>query len=272
MADSVQLGVIGGGMMGEAIFSRLIAQGQYAPEKILVSDPVSDRRNYLTSTYGVQVTDDNRAVISSECLLLAVKPQVLSQVATQLQDVLSETTSPLIISILAGVSLTRLEAIFSTQPVIRAMPNTPATVGWGMTAIAGGARATSEHIRQAEHLFQAVGEVVTIPEKWLDAVTGLSGSGPAFIALMIEALSDGGVAAGLPRTISQKLAIQTVKGTAELLQQTGWHPGELKDRTTSPGGTTIAGIKTLEKNAVRGSFLSAVLDATRRSQELGQLD
>jgi pyrroline-5-carboxylate reductase len=175
-----------------------------------------------------------------------------------------------VISILAGVPIQRLEAAFPDQPVIRAMPNTPATVGVGMTAITPGQLAQSDHLLIAHQIFQAVGEVVEVPESLMDAVTGLSGSGPGFVAVMVEALIDGGVVAGLPRPIATTLALQTVRGTAELLHSTGLHPAELKDRVTSPGGTTIAGIAHLEKSGFRSALIEAVRTSCQRSQELGQ--
>jgi pyrroline-5-carboxylate reductase len=178
--------------------------------------------------------------------------------------------SPLVVSILAGVTLSNLEAAFGQLPVIRAMPNTPATVGAGITAITPGAYTHIKHLEIARKLFSAVGEVVEVPESQMDAVTGLSGSGPAYVAIMVEALADGGVAAGLPRAIANQLALQTVLGTAQLLHETKFHPAELKDRVTSPGGTTITGIAQLERSAFRSALIEAVKAATIRSQELGK--
>lgn len=267
---SVKLAMIGGGVMGEAILSRLLSQGVYTPQEVLVSEPNGERRDFLTSTYNIKVTSDNKATLqASEVILLAIKPQILDLVVPNL-DIFNSDCQALIISILAGVTLSRLENAFPSQPVIRVMPNTPATVGAAMTAIASGQLATSTHINLAKSIFAAVGEVVEVPEYMMDAVTGLSGSGPAFVALMIEALSDGGVASGLPRAIATKLAIQTVLGTAQLLQQTNLHPGQLKDQVTSPGGTTIAGVATLEKLGFRSAVIEAVKSAYQRSQELGQ--
>jgi pyrroline-5-carboxylate reductase len=175
-----------------------------------------------------------------------------------------------VISILAGVPLSKLEAAFIHRPVIRVMPNTPATVGAGISAIAPGKAVQPHHLKLAQKILAAVGDVVEVPEYLMDAVTGLSGSGPAYVALMVEALSDGGVAAGLPRAIASKLALQTVLGTAELLKQTGMHPAELKDRVTSPGGTTIAGVGKLEQAAFRSALIEAVKAACERSKELGK--
>ena len=263
----VKFGIIGGGVMGEALLSRLLAQQIYQPSEVLVSEPQQQRR-VLLEQYGVQVTAENRAVSSdTDVLLLAVKPQVFQMIAAELVGI--TPTSQLVISIMAGVPLSQLEAAFPQQPVIRAMPNTPATVGAGMTAIALGQHVLDSHQQTAQQLFTVVGEVVEVPEGLMDAVTGLSGSGPAYVALMVEALSDGGVAAGLPRAIATQLALQTVRGTAQMLQETGMHPAELKDRVTSPGGTTIAGVAELERAGFRSALIAAVRAAKQRSQELG---
>lgn len=265
-----ELGIIGGGVMGEALLSRLLASGIYAAEAVLIADPSPERRKVLAEQYGLSVTASNRGVVEgSSVIILAVKPQVFDQVARQFQGV-SCDSSPLVISILAGVPLSRLEAAMPGWPVIRAMPNTPSTVGAGMTAIAAGSRTLTEHCELACRIFEAVGEVVQIPEDLMDAVTGLSGSGPAYVAIVIEALADGGVAAGLPRHIAHQLAIQTVLGTAQLVQQTGMHPAVLKDRVTSPGGTTIAGVSCIEELGLRFALIEAVRAASRRSQELGK--
>ncbi|XHX75822.1 MAG: pyrroline-5-carboxylate reductase [Stenomitos frigidus ULC029] len=266
---SIKLGLIGGGVMGEALLSRLVDRGVYAPQTILVSDPQAERRAFLAHRYGVQVTTENQAAAEAAVLLLAIKPQLFGAVTSPLAEQIG-TRSLLVLSILAGTPLSKLEAAFPNQPVVRAMPNTPATVGAGMTAIAPGVHTQPHHLAQARQIFEAVGEVVEVPEAAMDAVTGLSGSGPGYVALMIEALADGGVAAGLPRAIALQLALQTVKGTAQLLQESGQHPGALKDQVTSPGGTTIAGIAALERAGFRSAIIEAVLAADRRSQELGR--
>ncbi|MGQ9872497.1 MAG: pyrroline-5-carboxylate reductase [Leptodesmis sp.] len=266
---TIQFGIIGGGMMGEALISRLIAQGFYQAQHVMVSEPLPERRSFLMNQYGVQVTDDNSVAATAPILLLAIKPQVFEAVAQELAIAPSTPAPSLVLSILAGTPLAKLEAAFPGKAVMRAMPNTPATVGAGMTAIAPGKQVQPEQIEQAQRIFAAVGEVVQVPESAMDAVTGLSGSGPGYIALVVEALTDGGVAAGLPRAIAAKLALQTVKGTAQLLQETSLHPAELKDRVTSPGGTTIAGIAHLEHAGLRSALIEAVRAAYRRSQELG---
>ena len=265
-----KLGMIGGGVMGEALLARLITTKVYEPEMVLVSEPQPQRRAFLQEKYQVQVTSDNKKAAASEVLLLAIKPQVFDTVVAGLGGFDGVEGKPLIISILAGVSLSRLEAAFPGKPVIRAMPNTPATVGAGMTAIAPGNLVENHHISQAKSIFAAVGEVVEVPEDSMDAVTGLSGSGPAYVAIMIEALADGGVKAGLPRAIASQLALQTVLGTAQLVKESGLHPAELKDRVTSPGGTTIAGVAQLEKAGFRSALIEAVVAAYQRSCELGK--
>ncbi len=259
--------------MGEALISRLLRCQRYTPAQVLVSDRAAERCQFLQQQYGVQTTLDNRSVIAANpgVLLLAIKPQILDQVALEIGDALAQRgVSLLIISILAGVTLERLAAAFPQQAIIRAMPNTPAIVGAGMTAIAANGLVTPEQLAQAQQIFGAVGEVVELPESAMDAVTALSGSGPGYVAVVIEALADGGVAAGLARPVALQLALKTVQGTAELLQTTGMHPAELKDRVTSPGGTTIAGIAQLEQQGLRSALIEAVRAAYRRSRELGQ--
>ena len=267
--------MIGGGVMGEALLSRLLSQSLYSSDEILVSEPSSERREVLAEQYAVKTTQSNRDVIeASRVILLAVKPQVFPLVAKEFKSVelkgAERETPPLVLSILAGTSLSQLEGAMPGWPVVRAMPNTPATVGAGMSAIAIGSRATAEHSKLAQEIFSAVGQVVQVPEVMLDAVTGLSGSGPGYVSIVIEALADGGVAAGLPRAVANQLALQTVLGTAQLIQKTGMHPAELKDRVTSPGGTTIAGIACLEELGMRSSLIEAVRVASSRSRELGK--
>jgi pyrroline-5-carboxylate reductase len=261
---TLKLAVIGGGVMAEAILSRLIEQQHYLPEDVLVCDVSSARLDYWQEAYNVQVSGDNQSALTAEVVLLAVKPQTFSALSEQLQV----GSSALVISILAGVTLIQLESVFSGQPVIRAMPNTPATVGAGITALAIGAAAQDSHLALAQQLFEAVGQVVTVPDSMMDAVTGLSGSGPAYVAIAIEALTDGGVAAGLPRAIAAQLALQTVQGTATLLAQSGLHSAELKDQVTSPGGTTMAGVRVLEQAGFRSALIEAVQAAYVRSQAL----
>ncbi len=252
--------------MGEAILSCLLEKGEYAATDICVSDPNPDRRSLLSSKYGVLTTTKNIDVTQGEVLLLAVKPQYFFAATKELVNI----SAPLVISILAGVTLSQLASVFPGKAIVRAMPNTPAQVGFGVTALASSELVTAPQADLTKRIFAAVGEVVELPESLIDAVTGLSGSGPGFLAVVIEAMIDGGVAAGLPRAIAQKLAIQTVLGTAQLLIQADLHPAVLKDRVTSPGGTTITGIAQLERSGMRSAMIEAILAATRRSQELGE--
>ena len=264
---SVKLGVIGGGVMGSAIVSRLLTQGTYQSTDIIISEPTLSQQASLHQQYGVEVTGDNNLAAMAPVLLLAIKPQIFERVVADLKQ---PNSSQLVISILAGVSIAQLERAFPDQAVIRAMPNTPATVGMGITAISASEHVQPQQLDLATQIFQAVGEVVTVPESLMDAVTGLSGSGPAYVAIAIEALADGGVAAGLPRPIADRLALQTVLGTAQLIQESNLHPAQLKDRVTSPGGTTIAGIVKLEQSGFRSALIEAVIAAATRSQELGK--
>jgi pyrroline-5-carboxylate reductase len=250
--------------MAEAILSRLITVGTYTAGQVIVSDPVASRCRFLEEHYGVMSTDQNQRVVEAPTVLLAIKPQVWK---VAVQD-LKIPADQLIISILAGVTISQLEQVFNQQAVIRCMPNTPATVGEGITAISQGSKVSAEQYQVAANIFNTVGKVIAVSENQLDAVTGLSGSGPAYVAIMIEALADGGVAAGLPRATAQQLALQTVLGTAHLLAESDLHPAICKDRVTSPGGTTIAGIRALEQGGFRSTIMEAVLAATDRSREL----
>lgn len=264
-----RLGIIGGGVMAESILSCLISKDFYLPQHICVSDISPKRVEYLAAQYQVQGSSDNLEVAAdSQVLLLAIKPQVFDRVAAQLKAVIGPEC--LVISIMAGVPLAKLESAFASCPVVRVMPNTPATVGAGMSAIAAGTHTNQQHLDLALQLFSSVGKVVNIPESQMDAVTGLSGSGPAFVALVLEALTDGGVSVGLPRQVATQLALQTLLGTATLIQDTGLHPAQLKDQVTSPGGTTIAGVAALEEAGLRSALISAVQAAYQRSCELGQ--
>lgn len=256
--------------MAEAIISRLIEQNIYSADQVIISEPQPQRRNWWQQQYQVSVSDSNQDVfLNSEILLLAIKPQIFDIVNQELSALDNHNHKPLILSILAGVTLSKLQSAFPSQPIIRVMPNTPALVGAAMTAIAPNSRVTPDDISLAKSIFSAIGDIIEVPETLMDGVTGLSGSGPAFVALMIEALADGGVVAGLPRTVAQQLALQTVLGTAELIKTKQLHPAQLKDQVTSPGGTTIAGVAQLEKKRFRSAVIEAVKAAYLRSQELG---
>jgi pyrroline-5-carboxylate reductase len=262
-------GFIGGGNMAEAIIRGMIAGGTAAAE-ILVAEPLAARRQFLADSYSVATTTDNSAVAGScSVIVLAVKPQVAAAVCTGLQQQIS--AKQLLISIMAGVTCASIESCFpEAVRVVRVMPNTPALVLAGAAAVAGGSNATAEDLATTEHLFSLVGSSCRLEEKLMDAVTGLSGSGPAYVLTFIEALADGGVKNGLPRNAALQLAVQTVLGTAKLLAETGEHPGSLRDKVTSPGGTTIAGLYALEQGCFRGTIINAVDAATARSKELGK--
>lgn len=264
------IGFIGAGNMAGALIRGLIRAGVARPEQLVASDPSAERRGELSSELGVRVEVDNLAVASaSDVVLLAVKPQVLPGLLPDLRAAARER-SRLWISIAAGTKCRTIEeGLGGGVRVVRVMPNTPALVGAGAAAVARGSAATEDDVQLTVKLFDAVGRTAVLEEGHLDAITGLSGSGPAFVMLIIEALSDGGVRAGLPRAVATTFAAQTVYGAAKLLLETGQHPGALKDAVTSPGGTTITGLEELERGGVRGALIAAVQAATRRSRELG---
>ena len=262
-------GFIGGGNMAEAIIKGMMAGGT-APAAIMVAEPVAARRQQLTEKYNITTTADNSDVAATcKTIILAVKPQLAPTVCAALKS--EVTGAHLLISIMAGISCATLEGFFTAAPrVVRVMPNTPALVLAGAAAAAPGKNATGEDMAEVESLLSQVGKCYLVEEKLLDAVTGLSGSGPAYVLTFIEALADGGVKNGLPRETALNLALQTVLGTAKLLAETGEHPGSLRDKVTSPGGTTIAGLHALEKGSFRATVMNAVEAATLRSKELGK--
>lgn len=256
--------------MAEALVRGLLESRATDVRSIRVCDPVEARRRHLATSYGVATAEDNASVAGwAEVIVLAVKPSVVVPAVRSLAPFLG--TDVLVVSIAAGVPIATIEAeLPAGRHVIRAMPNTAALVREGATAITKGTAATDSDVDVASALFEVVGRAVVVPEKLLDAVTGLSGSGPAYVMLVIEALADGGVRAGLPRDVAELLAAQTVYGAAKLQLETGEHPAVLKDRVTSPGGTTIAGLRELEARGVRGALIDAVYAATKRSEELGR--
>jgi pyrroline-5-carboxylate reductase len=264
------IGFVGAGNMAEALIKGLLHAQVVEPAQIAGSDPRRERVQELMQKYaGIHATAHNEDVLRrSEIVVLSVKPQILLPVCDQIAPHLKPRA--LVISIAAGVPLSVIEArLPAGTRVVRVMPNTPALVGAGATAIAAGSHATDEDLATAKRIFDAVGISVVLDETQLDAVTGLSGSGPAYVFLIIEALSDAGVKVGLSRYNAQALAAQTVLGSAKLLLETGEHPGKLKDMVTSPGGTAIAGLHTLEAGGARTTLINAVEAATKRSRELG---
>jgi pyrroline-5-carboxylate reductase len=264
------IGFIGAGNMAEALIRGLVRGGHVAAERITASGPRAERREELAKHYGIATTADNRAIASSAgVIVLSVKPQILDRVLREIGDQIKSGT--LVISIAAGVDTETIERMVADSVhVVRAMPNTPALVGAGATAIAAGKHASDDDLATAKAIFQAVGITVTLDESHLDAVTGLSGSGPAYIFLILEALSDAGVKVGLSRRNAQLLAAQTVMGSAKMLLETDEHVGRLKDMVTSPGGTAIAGLHTLEQGGLRTTLINAVETATKRAKELGR--
>jgi pyrroline-5-carboxylate reductase len=263
------IGFVGTGNMGEALIRGLLKAGVAEPGQIVGSDPRRDRAAELGERYAIRTTHDNVEVArQADILILAIKPQVMERV---LEEIGSEIHAhALVISIAAGVPLSAIEARLPQARVIRTMPNTPALVGAAATAIAVGGHATDDDLKAAQSIFDSVGMTVTLDEAQMDAVTGLSGSGPAYVFLVIEALSDAGVKVGLSRHHAQALAAQTLLGSAKLLIETDEHPGRLKDMVTSPGGTAIAGLHTIEAGGLRTTLMDAVEAATKRSQELGE--
>ena len=260
---------LGAGAMGEALTRGLLQAGTYSASDITLFDVDQTRVETLAESLGVRASNSALdAARNADAILVAVKPQIIETALAPLRDEISPAQT--VISIAAGVSTARLEACFARDvPVVRVMPNTPALVGAAASAICGGKFAKTENIALAKTLFEAVGLAIETDEKLLDGVTGLSGSGPAYVFLFIEALADGGVRAGLSREVALKLAAQTVMGSAQMLLETGKHPGVLKDQVASPGGTTIAGVHALENGGFRGIVMDAVLAAANRSKELG---
>lgn len=266
----LSIGFVGAGQMARALAAGFVRAGLVAADQIGASDPYeSARQGFAQQVPGAHIFETNQQVAeAAELLFLAVKPQQMQTVLEELKPVVNRRH--LIVSIAAGVPLARIASQLSEPRLMRVMPNTPCLVGESASGYSQGAGATDEDCRRVGELLSAVGKAYLLDEKLLDAVTGLAGSGPAFVYLMIEALSDGGVRMGLPREVATALATQTVRGAAGMVLTTGEHPAVLKDRVTSPGGTTIAGLQALEAGAVRAALISAVQEATKRSIELGQ--
>lgn len=267
---SKRVGFLGAGNMGEAMIKGLTQAGLVPASSIGATDARADRLDQMTKQYGVRAFANNPALVAeSDVIILAVKPQIMATVLREIAAAVDGTK--LIISLAAGVPTRTLrEHLGKPARLIRVMPNTPALVLEGATAIARAEGLEAGDLEIAQALFGAVGRVVVLDEDHLDAVTGLSGSGPGYIAIVIEALADGGVKMGLDRATAMTLATQTVLGSARLILETGMHPGQLKDMVASPGGTTIAGIAALEDGGIRRTIISAVERATLRSRELGR--
>jgi pyrroline-5-carboxylate reductase len=271
MLKNKQVGILGTGNMGEALIHGLLHGHLCRPDQIFCSDVRPERLKVIREKYGVKTTSHNTEVVKqSEIIILSVKPQIMKQVVEEIAKYLD--LSKLIISIAAGVPLDAIEACARKDlKLIRVMPNICVSVREGVSAIAGGKHALKEDLMMAKTIFDSVGKSLFIEEDLLDAVTGLSGSGPAYIFLIIDALADAGVKVGLSRDDALILAPQTVLGAAKMLIETGEHPGKLKDMVTSPGGTAIAGLHTLEEGGLRTTLINAVEVATERSKILGEM-
>jgi pyrroline-5-carboxylate reductase len=270
MAEKLTIGFLGAGKMASALAKGFLKAGLVTPADLIASDPLEAARvNFASETAAKTTTLNSEIVQHARVLIIAVKPPTVPELLAEIRG--QVTASQLVISIAGGVPLAKLEGgLNSGMRVIRVMPNTPAMVGCSASAYALGHAATKADGDLAQTLFSAVGMGFQVKEPLLDAVTGLSGSGPAYVYMIIEALSDGGVAAGLPRDIATKLAAQTVLGGARMVLDTGLHPGALKDMVTSPGGTTIEGVHELEKGGLRAALMSAVRAASEKSRKLGQ--
>jgi pyrroline-5-carboxylate reductase len=265
-----KVGVIGAGKIGSAIARGVIRAGLANKESVMASDVSDDLRRAIAQELGIKVTPDNSELCDfADIIILAVKPQVVDPVAKEIAKKLDK--AKLLVSVAAGVPLSRIEGNLARGArVVRVMPNIPCVVGAGAAGFAGGAHATPADLEKVGAILNSFGIGLPVEEKYLDAVTGLSGSGPAYVFLFMEALADGGVQVGLPRDVALRLAMQTVYGAARMALESNKHLGELKDEVTSPGGTTIAGLYAMEQKGFRGTVIDAVVSATRRSQELGK--
>ena len=265
-----KIGIIGAGKIGSAIVRGIIRAGLVAKDQVMASDVSEVLRQSIAGELGIGVTVDNGQVCDfADTVILAVKPQIVDSVLEEVAKKLGK--SKLLVSVAAGVPLSRLEVHLAQEArVVRVMPNIPCVVGAGAAGYAGGAHATARDMEKVGLILNSFGIGLAVEEKYLDAVTGLSGSGPAYVFLFIESLADGGVQMGLARDVALKLALQTVYGSARMALESGKHLGELRDEVTSPGGTTIAGLYALEQKGFRGTVMDAVVSATRRSQELGK--
>jgi pyrroline-5-carboxylate reductase len=267
---SEKIGVIGAGKIGSAIARGIIQTGLAAKESVMASDVSEELRRAIAQELGIRATADNIELCGfADIVILAVKPQIVEPVAREIAKKLGK--AKLLVSVAAGVPLTRIQTHLEPGArAVRVMPNITCIVGAGAAGYAGGSHATAEDLEKVGAILNSFGIGLPVEEKYLDAVTGLSGSGPAYAFLFMEALADGGVQVGLSRDVALKLAIQTVYGAARMALDSNKHLSELKDEVTSPGGTTIAGLYAMEQKGFRGTVMSAVVSATRRAQELGK--
>lgn len=271
MADK-KIVFLGGGMMAEAIIAGALKGAIVKPQQVIAVDIAKARRDHLTKTYKIKTADDAaKAASEADILFLAVKPQMFASAAGKtLAEKVSAKT--LIVSIMAGKSIKEIKQVFAKCSVIRVMPNTPLAVGEGMTVFSRGAGTTDGQMKEIEKIFATCGQTLELPESQIDAVTGVSGSGPGFMFVIIDAMADAGVMAGLPRDVAIKLAAQTVCGSGKMVLQSGKHPAQLRDQVTSPGGTTIAGIAEMEASGVRAGMIAAVLASFDKSRSFSSDD
>ncbi len=265
------IGFIGGGQMGEALIKGLIHSGLYAKENISVVEPDQKRRHYMASTYGINGLEESTPLWDScATVILAVKPQIMGLVLTASKEHVSP--NHLIISIAAGLPISFYEQGLARDDckIVRVMPNTPALVLEGASGLCGNSNVSQDELQQAKEIFSKIGKAVILQEQAIDAVTGLSGSGPAYVFTFAEALIDAGIEQGLPRPTAETLALQTLLGSVKLLMESGKHPAELRAMVTSPGGTTIAAQHVLERSGFKGIIMDAVAAAVNRSKELGK--
>ncbi len=264
------VGFIGAGAMAESIVFGLLKSNTLESSLIIVSDTDQGRLKYFKDKFSVKGLDNSSLVERADIVVLAVKPKVLPQALTVVAG--NFRGDQLLVSIAAGISTSRIEELIGRDvPVVRVMPNTPSLVNAGASALCAGSCASAEHLDTAREIFESVGKTVLVPEYLMDAVTGLSGSGPAYIFLVIESLTDGAVRIGLPVDIARVLAAQTVLGAAQLVLESGEHPAILREKVTTPGGTTAAGLYALEKGGIRRAFMEAVAEAAQRSRELDEI-
>ncbi len=272
MLERKKITIIGAGTMGKIIISGILDSGNSQVESITATARTKQTVSEIIRGYGINADTDNaKACAGADIIILAVKPKEIGKVVKTIRNRISGENKPLIISIAAGVSTGFIEEILDDDtPVIRAMPNTPCCIRNGMTTLCRGSHAVDEHIMLARIIFETLGKCIELDEIHMDAVTGLSASGPAFIYLIMEALADGGVMAGLPRKVAMELVMQTVMGAAKMMEVTGRHPASLKDDVTTPAGCTISGILTLEDGKIRSVLARAVQIAATRAGELGK--
>ena len=266
MSGGHPLAILGAGVMGETVLSGLLRAGWHA-DQIVATDRRLERQHELTARYGIKMLENTEAVAEAETVILVVKPQDMSDLLSEIAESIKPGT--LVVSLAAGVDTTFIESrLPEGVAVVRVMPNTPAQVDEGMAAISPGSHSTQDHLERVTEILSATGRVITVPERYQDAVTAISGTGPAYLFFVVEAMIEAGVHLGLPRDTATELVVQTMLGSAKLLRETGEHPTVLRERVTSPGGTTAAAVRQLEDHKVRAAFLRAMEAARDRSREL----